>query len=279
MHGIFAAPHLNTALRPLDGRAATNAFDEQRPPRDPVRPPNASGLASEATGDLVVQIARDERFFLHNGIVHDIRNVLQVLLSGLTVAQDRIVGGRAGEVPEILGELGEAVDRANALLRQLRIPPSPEKRKSAVSVGKMLARLDTSLRWALGASNELVIAVVSDLPAIYCLESELENVILNLVINARDAMPAAGRVTIEAVRGAGSNVVLRVHDTGVGMDIGVAAKAFDPYFTTKSATTGTGLGLAKVAAFARSIKGSARIEHTSASGTTMALYLPIAPRA
>jgi len=164
-------------------------------------------------------------------------------------------------------------------LRQLRIPPSPEKRKSAVSVGKMLARLDTSLRWALGASNELVIAVVSDLPAIYCLESELENVILNLVINARDAMPAAGRVTIEAVRGAGSNVVLRVHDTGVGMDIGVAAKAFDPYFTTKSATTGTGLGLAKVAAFARSIKGSARIEHTSASGTTMALYLPIAPRA
>jgi signal transduction histidine kinase len=160
----------------------------------------------------------------------------------------------------------------------LRIPPSPENRRSAVHLGKMLARLNTSLHWALGASNELVIAVAPDLPPIYCPESELENVVLNLVINARDAMPTGGRVTIEAVRGARSNVILRVHDTGVGMDIGVAAKAFDPHFTTKNATAGTGLGLAKVAAFARSIKGSARIEHTSASGTTMALYLPIASR-
>jgi signal transduction histidine kinase len=129
----------------------------------------------------------------------------------------------------------------------------------------MLARLNTSVRWALGTSNELMIAVASDLPPVYCLESELENVVLNLVINARDAMPTSGRVTIEATRGARSNVILRVHDTGVGMDIGVTVKAFDPYFTTKSATTGTGLGLAKVAAFARSIEGSARIEHTSAA--------------
>jgi signal transduction histidine kinase len=145
-----------------------------------------------------------------------------------------------------------------------------------VDIGKVLARLNAALRWALGASNELLIAVASDLPPIYCLESELENVVLNLVINARDAMPTSGRVTIEATRGARSSVILRVHDTGVGMDIGVATKAFEPYFTTKSAATGTGLGLAKVAAFARSLEGSARIEHTSASGTTMALHLPIA---
>jgi C4-dicarboxylate-specific signal transduction histidine kinase len=193
------------------------------------------------------------------------------------VAQDRIREGRADEVPEIFEEIGEAVDRANALLRELqRMPRSPKKRRSAVDIGKMLARLNASLRWALGASNELVIVVVPDLPAVYCLESELENVVLNLVINARDAMPTRGRVTIEAIRRARSSIVLRVHDTGVGMDIGVAAKAFNPYFTSKSATNGTGLGLAKVAAFARSIKGSARIEHTSASGTTMALYLPTA---
>jgi signal transduction histidine kinase len=271
-------PHLNTTLKPLDGHAASKAFDEQISPRNLVRSPNAAGLALEAAGDLAIQSGRDERFFVHNGIVHDIRNVLQVLLSGLWVAQDRIQEGRADEVPEIFGKIGEAVDRANALLRQLRIPPSPEKRRSAVDIGKLLDRLNTSLRWALGTSNELVIAVASDLPAIHCIESELENVVLNLVINARDAMPAGGRVTIEAIRDARSSVILRVHDTGAGMDIGVATKAFDPYFTTKSATTGTGLGLAKVAAFARSIEGSARIEHTSASGTTMALYLPIASR-
>jgi signal transduction histidine kinase len=124
----------------------------------------------------------------------------------------------------------------------------------------------------------LAINVVSDLPAIYCVESELENVVLNLVINARDAMPAGGRVTIEANRDARSGVILRVHDTGVGMDISIAAKAFDPYFATKGTTIGSGLGLAKVAAFARSIEGSTRIEHTSANGTTMALHLPIASR-
>jgi signal transduction histidine kinase len=269
---------VNIALKPLDGRAATNAFDEQICWRNLVRSPNRSGLVSEAAGDRAIQSGRDERFFLHNGIVHDIRNVLQVLLSGLSVTQDRIREGSAAEVPEIIGKISEAVDRANALLHQLRIPPSPEKRRSAVDIGMLLERLNTSLRWALGTSNELVIAVASDLPAIHCIESELENVVLNLVINAREAMPAGGRVTIEAIRDARSSVILRVHDTGTGMDIGVATKAFDPYSTTKSATTGKGLGLARVAAFAGSIEGSARIEHTSASGTTVTLYLPIASR-
>jgi signal transduction histidine kinase len=271
-------PHLNTASKPVDGHVAFNAFDQQIPPRNLVRSPDTFGLASEAAGDLAVQSHRGERFFVHNGIVHDIGNVLQVLLSGLSVAQDRIREGHADELPGIIGAIGEAVDRANALLRQLRIPPSLEKHRSAVDIGKMLTRVNAPLRWALGASNELVIAVASDLPAICCIESELENVVLNLVINARDAMPTGGRVTIEAIRGARSNVILRVHDTGMGMDLGVAAKAFNPYFTTKSAATGMGLGLAKVAAFARSIDGSVQIEHTSASGTTMALYLPIATR-
>jgi signal transduction histidine kinase len=272
--------HLNTTTKPLCGRAAIQAFDKQASPRNQINSPNAAGLPSVTASEPAVQNGHDESLFAHKGIVHDTRNILQVLLSGVWAAQNRIQVGRAHEVPEILGEISEAVDRANALLRQLqRIPSSSEKRKSAVDIGKMLTRLNTSLSWALGASNELVIAVAPDLPAIYCLEDELENVVLNFVINARDAMPTGGRVTIEAIRGARSSVVLRVHDTGVGMDIDVAAKAFDPYFTTKSSATGTGMGLAKVAAFARSIKGSARIEHTSASGTTMALYLPITLRA
>jgi signal transduction histidine kinase len=271
--------HLNTALKPIDRHAGIDAYDGQRSPRHHGRSPNASGLASEAADGLSVQSRSDQRFFVHNGIIHDVRNVLQVLLSGLWVAQDRIREGRAGEVPAIFGEIGEAVDRANALLRRLqRTPSSPEKRTSAVDIGKVLARLDTSLRWALGTSNALAITVGSDLPKICCVEAELENAVLNLVINARDAMPARGRVTIEAIRDERSGVILRIHDTGVGMDIDVAAKAFAPYFTTKGATTGKGLGLATVAAFARSIGGSARIEHTSANGTTMALYLPHASR-
>jgi hypothetical protein len=129
-------------LKPLDGQAAIKAFDEQMSRCSVVSSLNAAGQASEAADDLAVQSDRDARFFVHNGIVHDIRNILQILLSGLWVAQDRIGEGRAGEVPEILGEIGDAVNRANVLLRQLhRIPSSSEKRKSAVDIGKVLARL------------------------------------------------------------------------------------------------------------------------------------------
>jgi signal transduction histidine kinase len=218
--------------------------------------------------------SRGDSLIYRNGLVHDIRNVLQILLSGIWVADERIREGRADEVPAILGEIGAAVDRASILLRNLL--ETPESRRCSVEIEKVLERLSAPLRWVLGPSNELVVTVGSDLQPIYCVESELDNVILNLVINARDAMPDRGRVTIEATRSmAGPDgVVLRIHDTGHGMSHTVAAKAFVPYFTTKGAATGTGLDLAMVAAFADSIGGSARIEHTSAKGTTIALHLP-----
>ncbi len=258
-----SGPPLNIALN-LRGETS-DALDWQVSPRYPATSLDSAGFALDPASA-----------FRAHGIVHDIRNLLQVLLSGVWVAENRIREGRADEVPVVLGEIGVAVDRANTLLRQiLRMPGN---RRCAVDIEKTLARLSASLRWALGGSNELVIAVASDLPPVYCLESELENAVLNLIINARDAMPSGGRATIEVATCAGSSVpggvVLRVHDTGVGMDLGVAAKAFEPYFTTKGAATGTGLGLPMVAAFARSIGGSARIEHTSAKDTTVAIYLP-----
>ena len=198
--------------------------------------------------------------------------------SGVSVAESRMESGRSGEVPAILARIGDSVEKASALLRQIiRIPGSSVTSKSAVDLGQMFATLETSLRWALGPRNELVIAIAPDLSPLCCVEGEFENVILNLVINARDAMPNGGRVAIEIVRGArssGGGIVLRVQDTGTGMDPAVAAKAFDPYITTKGSSNGTGLGLAMVAAFARSLGGSTRIEQTSAKGTTIALYLP-----
>jgi hypothetical protein len=137
-----------------------------------------------------------------------------IFLSGLWMTQDPVREECADEVPEIIKEIGGAVDRVNALLRQLhRMPRSPKKRRTAVD-RKMLARMRFSAG-ALGASNELVTAVASNLPPIYCLESEFENVVLNLAIKARDAMLKRGRVTIEPVCGATSNVVIRVHATRV----------------------------------------------------------------
>ncbi|MDR3465575.1 MAG: ATP-binding protein [Xanthobacteraceae bacterium] len=226
---------------------------------------------------VVQEVSDHRRLLFPNGIAHDLRNVLQTVASGISIAESRMRQGRVDEVQEILARIGEAVDRAGALVnRTLRNPA--ESRKTVADIEQVLTRLGPSLHWALGAADELVIAIGPDLPSVYCVASEFENAILNLVTNARDAMPNGGRVTIAVDRGspvsAGKGVVVRVHDTGLGMDAGVAARAFEPYFTTKSDGAGTGLGLAMVAAFAKSIGGSAAIEHTSASGTTVALMLP-----
>lgn len=321
MHGIFAdehqtsresrsgskvradalrRPHLNNTRKPRGTAEIIHAFDRQAPQRNPAKTPDSSGPApavrrtddghlyayNGTTYDIGGMIKSDPDTayqFFRNGSVHDLRNLLQTLSSGISVAESRIGKGRADEVPQILAKIGNSVEKASALLRQMvRIPTSPVKSKSAVDIGKMFATLDASLRWALGPCNELVIAIAPDLPAVYCVESEFENVVLNLVINARDAMPNGGRAAIEVTRiarsGPGGAVILRIHDTGTGMDPDVAAKAFEPYFTTKDATAGTGLGLATVAAFARSLGGTARIEQTSPRGTTLALYLPTPER-
>jgi signal transduction histidine kinase len=217
-----------------------------------------------------------------NEIAHDIKNLLQAISSGVWVAEVRIREGRAEEVPQILGKIGEALHRVNDCIRLIQGGAHSCKPGAfAVDIERTLERLEESLGWAIGSSNRLAMVVASGLPPIYCVESEFENVILNLVMNARDAMPGGGRATIEVVRcsrsEANDGIIFRVHDTGVGMSTEVAAKAFKPYFTTKG-SQGTGLGLAMVASFARSVGGSAWIEHSSAGGTTVAMHLPGAIR-
>ena len=307
MHGIFSDEHqasrearsvsetrpeaLRRAHRHDDRKARgtaeiIHAFDWRAPQRNFDKSPESSGSATAASGvDRTSYDAggifksdsgRSHQFF-RNGSIHDLRNLLQTVSSGVSIAESRIEEGRSGELPAILAKIGDSVEKAGALLRQMvRIPRSNVTLKSAVDVGKTLATLEASLRWALGSHNELIIAIGPDVPPVYCVEGEFDNVILNLVINARDAMPNGGRVAIEVASVARSDggVVLRIHDTGMGMDPGVAAKAFEPYFTTKNSSAGTGLGLAMVAAFARSVGGVARIEQTSPGGTTIALYLP-----
>lgn len=318
MHGIFADEHQASreagsasqtgpeALRrshPQDNRKPRNTAevihvcDRQAPQRDFDKSQEASGPARAAiqryggghllahhgtsydAGSMFKSDSDRSYQFFRNGSIHDLRNLLQIVSSGVSVAESRIENGRSGEVPAILAKIGASVEKASSLLRQMvRIPRSSVTSKSAADIGKMFATLEASLRWALGPHNELVIAIAPDLPPVCCVENEFENAILNLIMNARDAMPNGGRVAIEVTRGArsgaGGGIILRIHDTGMGMDPAVAAKAFEPYFTTKGISAGTGLGLAMVAAFTRSLGGSARIEQTSTRGTTVALYLP-----
>jgi light-regulated signal transduction histidine kinase (bacteriophytochrome) len=213
-----------------------------------------------------------------NGVAHDIKSLLQAISSGVCVAEARIRDGRAEEVPQILGKIGEVLHRVNDGVRLMQGEAYLCKAGAfAVDVERILKRLEDPLSWAIGPSNRLAMVVASGLPPIYCVESEFESVILNLVINARDAMPGGGRATIEVVRcsrsAADDGIILRVHDTGVGMSIDVATEAFKPHFTTKG-SQGRGLGLATVASFARSVGGAAWIEHSSSGGTTIAMHLP-----
>jgi len=281
-HDALRRPHPHDDRKPSGAAEIIHAFDRQAPQRDFGKSPEASASAPAATYDTGSTLKSDSDRsyqFFRNGSIHDLRNLLQTVSSGVSVAESRIENGRSGEVPAILAKIGDSVEKASALLRQMvRIPRSSVTSKSAVDIGRMFATLEASLRWALGPRNELVIAIAPVLPPVCCVENEFENVMLNLVINARDAMPNGGRVAIEVTRharsGAGGGVILRIHDTGMGMEPAVATKAFEPYFTTKGVSAGTGLGLAMVAAFTQSLGGSARIEQTSTRGTTIALYLP-----
>ncbi len=133
----------------------------------------------------------------------------------------------------------------------------------------------------LGTSIELDLVLGDNLPRVFCCVREFENVILNLALNARDAMPEGGRLRISAnrsrecrVENAGPTMVLRVTDTGRGMSAEQAKHAFAPFYTTKPAGQGTGLGLAMVHDFARRAGGSVEIESVLNLGTSVVLRLP-----
>jgi len=131
--------------------------------------------------------------------------------------------------------------------------------------------------WSAGVDVRVERALDGDVPAVFCCAREFESVVLNLVINAKDAMPNGGVLRIAAHRGNfddGATVVVRVTDTGCGMSAETAKRAFRPLFTTKPAGRGTGLVLAMACEFARRLGGSVQIESAVNCGTSVILRLP-----
>jgi CheY-like chemotaxis protein len=155
----------------------------------------------------------------------------------------------------------------------------------AVDVNGVVRSMEELLRRTLGENIVLETALAQDLGPARTDSHQLESALLNLVINARDAMPSGGRLVIEtaaepgphdphAEAGSGPVVILRVRDTGVGMSPGVVARAFDPFFTTKPIGAGTGLGLSMVYGFVRQSNGEIRITSIEGRGTTVSMMLP-----
>lgn len=222
---------------------------------------------------------------LTGGIAHDFNNMLTGVLGALDLMQRRIAAGRTGELDRYINAAMTSANRAAALThRLLAFSRRQSLNNSAVDVNQMITSMEELLRRTIGESIELCVERSEDLKSTHTDEHQLENALLNLVINARDAMPQGGRLTISSENiavelrsgdvSAGQYVRLSVRDTGSGMSSEVLDRAFDPFFTTKPIGQGTGLGLSMVYGFVKQTGGHVHIDSDEGEGTVVHLYLP-----
>ncbi len=224
---------------------------------------------------------------LTGGMAHDFNNILQVIQANLD-----LIRASADTSAETLGRLhsaSAAADRGARLTQQLlafarRQPLAPQP----ISIARLASDMGELLRHALGERVALDFAIAREAWNARIDPSQLENAILNLALNARDAMPDGGTVRIEVSNATldrryaalhpevtpGAYVLIAVSDTGTGMPADIVAHAFDPFFTTKMEGRGTGLGLSMVYGFVRQSNGHIRIDSAIGQGTSVKLYLP-----
>ncbi|MDR6789158.1 PAS domain S-box-containing protein [Sphingomonas sp. BE138] len=268
-----AVPDVGTDLFHIVGRDLT----EQRAAEDALR----QSQKMEAVGQLT------------GGLAHDFNNMLAGISGSLELIGVRLEQGRLTDVERYLVAAQGAARRAAALTHRLlafsrrqTLEPKP------TDVNRLVAGMEDLVRRTVGPSVEVEVVRAGGLWPTLVDQGQLENALLNLCINARDAMPDGGRIVVETgnrwldERGArerdlnpGQYVSLCVSDNGTGMPADVIAKAFDPFFTTKPIGQGTGLGLSMIYGFVRQSAGQVRIYSEKGEGTMVCLYLPRADRA
>jgi len=224
---------------------------------------------------------------LTGGVAHDFNNMLGVIIGNLEILQRRLQSDDPRVAERIQAAL-QGVDRAAALTQQLlafsrRQPLEPR----LVDVNRLVSGMSNLLHRTLGESIAIETVSAAGLWPVYADVNQLENALLNLAVNARDAMPNGGKITIETGNAhldeayavahaevtAGQYVMVAVTDTGVGMSQETIEKAFEPFFTTKG-EHGTGLGLSQVYGFVKQSAGHIKIYSELGQGTTVKLYLP-----
>ncbi|WP_243369619.1 PAS domain S-box protein [Microvirga solisilvae] len=226
---------------------------------------------------------------LTGGIAHDFNNLLTGIVGSLDLLKTRMAQGRVEHLERYLNAATSSANRAAALTHRLlafarRQPLDPRP----VDTNQLITSMEDLLRRTLSEAIELEITTSDDLPLTLCDPNQLESAILNLAINARDAMPEGGKLVIEtgishldSAYAAGQRdlmpghyVTISVSDTGTGMPADVLAQVFNPFFTTKPIGEGTGLGLSMVYGFTKQSEGHVRIDSQVGKGTTVRLYLP-----
>ena len=221
---------------------------------------------------------------LAGGIAHDFNNLLTVI-SGYTEILLRRLGRDTEESKEIV-EISKAAERATQLTRQLLAYSRRQVLEPRVlDLNDIVTETRTMLERLIGENIEFSTTLAEDLGSISADDGQIEQIIMNLVVNARDAMPQGGKLLLETgsvtradfhgrLETPGNYVTLAVTDTGQGMDAATAARIFEPFYTTKERGAGTGLGLSTVDGIVKQSGGHIEVESTPGIGTSFRLYFP-----
>ena len=214
---------------------------------------------------------------LTGGIAHDFNNLLTGIIGSLGLVRRRMATNNPDDIPRLMDAASAAALRAAALTHRLLTfgrRQSLDMRPN--DVNRIVTGVEDLLQRTMGERIDMVCKLSDDLWTASTDANQLESALLNLAINARDAMPDGGRLTIETANAQldGEYVTVSVSDTGIGMPPEVLEKALDPFFTTKPVGEGTGLGLSVIYGFTKQSRGHLRIDSKVGQGTTVTLYLP-----
>jgi signal transduction histidine kinase/CheY-like chemotaxis protein len=226
---------------------------------------------------------------LTGGIAHDFNNMLAIIFGSLDIAKRRLTGAEDARIGNCIDNAIEGAQRASQLTSRLlafsrRQPLSPQ----ALDINKLVGGMSELLRRSIGEHLRIETVLAGGLWRSYIDPAQLEQALMNLCVNARDAMPGGGSLTVETSNAyldeayaaehaevtAGQYVLVSVTDTGTGMPAQVTERAFDPFYTTKGVGKGTGLGLSQVHGFVKQSNGHVKIYSEPGNGTTIKLYLP-----
>jgi signal transduction histidine kinase len=294
MDGLALSALIVALLGFLSLRSAQARLNEASAARDVLAATNLQ-LETEAANRMTAeaQVRQMQKIEavgqLTGGIAHDFNNMLAIIFGSLDIARRRLTGSEDARIGKSIDNAMEGAQRAAQLTSRLlafsrQQPLAPQ----ALDINKLVGGMSELLRRSIGEQLRVETVLAGGLWRSFIDPAQLEQAILNLCVNARDAMPVGGRLTIETSNAyldeayasahvevtPGQYAMVSITDTGTGMPVEVVERAFDPFYTTKGVGKGTGLGLSQVLGFVKQSLGHVKIYSEPGSGTTVKLYLP-----